>query len=645
MGNTRNTGYLQNAIKVADNGNISLMHGSTMLMQISSSGAITTTGVISGSNALSASFAATASTAASAVTASFVDLAQSASNAVSAQTASFANALTVAGTLTAQTLVVQTITSSVDFVTGSTRFGSVSGNTHVFTGSMSVSGTANFIGNIDISNGSISNDSGNKSLNIYGSLGSANNDVATLQLTQMWNGRAYKSIVSAQQDIAGGPASSALVFKTSFFNGTDVTTSERMRITTGGNVGIGTDTPLFGKLSIVGTDNTTISSALWGTSAGAGLVASVYNASQTTDSVAGIRLITRDSGASVWNIYNISRGGDNGDLAFGNGAGGAGTEKLRILNNGNVGIGTNSPQYKTQITSTSANSVTNVLALHNGINPAGAGTGARLLFKLSNFESSAETRKYASIEGLSTSDYNEDIALVFKTKSNNADPAERMRIYGSGGVVIEASSVNQTLTTGDAGIARTNSYFGTGQVRIGGGADHASNTVLSVAPGVVNFDAPGVGGGRLKITSDGITQVSNLRTSTMYSEYTKNLSGAYSAGTFYEIVNSSQMASGIYILRAYIDTYAIGGGTYFITYASVPFYFYTGGTNNTGTQTFPTMLGSGHAGYNPPIIRLRLSSGGSGGLTYLEFDPNANWSNVTGGGGATVTFFVKRLGD
>jgi len=45
------------------------------------------------------------------------------------------------GTLTAQTLVVQTITSSVDFVTGSTRFGTVSGNTHQFTGSVSVNGS------------------------------------------------------------------------------------------------------------------------------------------------------------------------------------------------------------------------------------------------------------------------------------------------------------------------------------------------------------------------------------------------------------------------------------------------------------------------------------------------------------------------
>jgi hypothetical protein len=595
---------------------------------------INTTGQMSGSSPVL--FASTASFVANAQTASFVDLAQSASNAVAAQTASFANALTVAGTLTAQTLVVQTITSSVDFVTGSTRFGSIADNTHVFTGSMSVSGSGTFAGalngtsaaflsNVSISNGSISNDSGDRSLTIYGSLSSANSDVAALQLIQMWNGRAFRSIVSAQQDIAGGNASSALVFKTSFFNGTDVTTSERMRITSAGNVGIGTNTPSFGKLSVVGTDNTTISSALWGTSAGAGMVIGVYNASQTANSVAGIRLITRDSGASVWNIYNISTGNDSGDLAFGNGAGGAGTEKMRILNSGNIGIGTSSPQYKTQITVTSANNVTNILALHNGSNAAGTGTGARLLFKLANFETSAEDRKYASIEGLSTSDNNEDIALVFRTKSINADPAERMRIAANG------------ATTFSGNLAINNTLSSPGNLIETAGL----NVYLRPASGYKVFVDTGDG---LDVTS-GVTRLSTLRTSTLFSEYTNNLSGAYNAGTFYSIVNSSQMASGIYILRAYVDTYAIGGGTYFITYTSVPFYFYTGGTNNNGTQTFPTMLGSGHAGYNPPIIRLRLSFGVEGGLTYLEFDPNANWSNVNGTSGATVTFTIKRIGD
>jgi hypothetical protein len=92
------------------------------------SGSLTVTGniITSGSITLSGSVAS-------------ASYALSASN---AQTASFANAFTVAGNLTAQTLVVQTITSSVDFVTGSTRFGSsLSTSTHQFTGSVSITGS------------------------------------------------------------------------------------------------------------------------------------------------------------------------------------------------------------------------------------------------------------------------------------------------------------------------------------------------------------------------------------------------------------------------------------------------------------------------------------------------------------------------
>ena len=95
-------------------------------------GALTVTGSLAGT-ATSSSFAYTASSAVSAYTAS------SAVNATTALTASYATSFTVGGTLTAQTLVVQTITSSVSFITGSTRFGSTLSNTHTFTGSVLIS--------------------------------------------------------------------------------------------------------------------------------------------------------------------------------------------------------------------------------------------------------------------------------------------------------------------------------------------------------------------------------------------------------------------------------------------------------------------------------------------------------------------------
>jgi hypothetical protein len=92
-------------------------NGITSLGNIVVSGSITTTGTVAISGSIaSASFAATASS---------------------------ADNLLERNTLTAQTLVVQTITSSVDFVTGSTRFGSIADNTHQFTGSVSISGSLN----------------------------------------------------------------------------------------------------------------------------------------------------------------------------------------------------------------------------------------------------------------------------------------------------------------------------------------------------------------------------------------------------------------------------------------------------------------------------------------------------------------------
>jgi hypothetical protein len=100
-------------------------NGITSLGNVIVSGSLTTTGAVTISGSIA-----------------------SASFATNASTASSADNLLVRNTLTAQTLVVQTITSSVDFVTGSTRFGSVIGNTHQFTGSVSITGSLALAGNI-----------------------------------------------------------------------------------------------------------------------------------------------------------------------------------------------------------------------------------------------------------------------------------------------------------------------------------------------------------------------------------------------------------------------------------------------------------------------------------------------------------------
>jgi len=96
----------------------------TVLGNINVSGSITTSGSITISGSITS--------------ASFADSASNATNAISA---SYANNLTVAGTLTAQTIVVQTVTSSVIYSSGSNVFGNDIANTQVLTGSVTVTGS------------------------------------------------------------------------------------------------------------------------------------------------------------------------------------------------------------------------------------------------------------------------------------------------------------------------------------------------------------------------------------------------------------------------------------------------------------------------------------------------------------------------
>jgi hypothetical protein len=114
---------------------------------ISASQAITASYANVATSASYANVATSASYAFAATSASYANAATSASYAAVstsgsyAATSSFANDFTVAGTLTAQTIVVQTITSSVSYVTGSTIFGSQLSNTHQFTGSVTITGS------------------------------------------------------------------------------------------------------------------------------------------------------------------------------------------------------------------------------------------------------------------------------------------------------------------------------------------------------------------------------------------------------------------------------------------------------------------------------------------------------------------------
>jgi hypothetical protein len=181
-----------------------------------------------------------------------------ASIATTALTASSADNLLVRNTLTAQTLVVQTITSSVDFVTGSTRFGSISANTHVFTGSVLISGSSTTALNVNSGSLFVSS-SGNVGIGTITPTFNTNNTSKGLDIT---NVAGFSSLTlhgsgSQEAGICGGgnaqglfldvagdanAANNNISFRNTSINSSSAI-STRMFISSSGNVGIGTSIP------------------------------------------------------------------------------------------------------------------------------------------------------------------------------------------------------------------------------------------------------------------------------------------------------------------------------------------------------------------------------------------------------------------
>jgi hypothetical protein len=223
-------------------------------------------------------------------------------------------------------------------------------------------------------------------------------------------------------------------------------TTERMRIDSSGNVGIGTSS-LTDKLEVVGA-----------TTAGDRVVASFWQADTTANSSSSIWLSSVTGGNSggargtkISAITNGNGAGNGHSLAFATSANSASpTERMRITSAGNVGIGTSNPGYMLDVASTSSNQV----ALQY------SGVGRYLLGCDSGFN------------------------LIFSKEGTG----ERMRIDSSGNVGIGTSSPSYKLdirsSGGSSGIHLSNSgtndtgaYInatGNSEVMFSGGANYNS---------------------------------------------------------------------------------------------------------------------------------------------------------------------------
>ncbi|MBI5134105.1 MAG: hypothetical protein HZA81_01845, partial [Candidatus Taylorbacteria bacterium] len=245
---------------------------------------------------------------------------------------------------------------------------------------------------------------------------------------------------STGENRIGGVASYA--FPT-FYSGN----AEAVRITTGGNVGIGTTTPL-GPLDVYGT----------------GTVTSVYsNGSQAADfraqagtrsNEASLGLFQNEGGYRTYGNYFVTRA-NTSNLSIVKRTNNADTEVITIANStGNVGIGTTTPQDT--LTITSPNRTTNYgggAAVQIGAYSSDAvaiDKGGQIALGGTNGGCGANCSTYAfgTIAGRKENSTIGNLAgyLQFSTTDTGSTIGERMRITSTGNVGIGTTTPQNTLS-------------------------------------------------------------------------------------------------------------------------------------------------------------------------------------------------------
>jgi hypothetical protein len=235
--------------------------------------------------------------------------------------------------------------------------------------------------------------------------------------------------------IVTGNGSAALTFYTRDSN----TFAERIRITSGGNVGIGTTSPLgildissglrTGTLSglFIGADADTTAGTRTNNTRKLGMIASPHY-QNASGSVFGIAMDNQVSNNFIYIGGGYS--GYNAATAIAFSTGGTtttetGTERMRITSGGNVGIGETNPTYKLTIVNAGASTFL-------GISNQGNSTGDRQL-RLGFGGAGADT--FATIQGtrLNVAD---DVNIIMQSGGGNVgigtiSPGERLTIQSS----------------------------------------------------------------------------------------------------------------------------------------------------------------------------------------------------------------------
>ena len=257
--------------------------------------------------------------------------------------------ITTPGSITAQTLIVQTITSSIDFVTGSTRFGSLLTNTHVFSGSVTMNPGGLFVsssGLVGIGTTSPNAklhvyDAANTFSGIFGSGGGAQlvalgNGTGIAQI-QAFSNNAFAAYSNIAINAGGGNVGIGITNPTSLLHVSGTTGGvfevdgaaavNALYVSASGNVGIGNTSP---------TSKLQIGDTVTGPNGIATLTLTGANTAPQIATKPGL-YHRHNVGLGVFSDYAISFQ-VNGSTSL--------TDAMYINNTGSVGIGTTSPTAK-----------------------------------------------------------------------------------------------------------------------------------------------------------------------------------------------------------------------------------------------------------------------------------------------------------
>ena len=390
---------------------------------------------------------------------------------------------TTSGAIVAQTLVVQTITSSITQMTGSNIFGSSLSNTQRFTGSVLVTGSL-----------------------------TVTTTGTELQVNP--NGVNIGNALTDSHVISG----SFRVNPSGLF------------VSGSGNVGIGTTSPNI-NLQIAGTNNTAVSNTTFWNYAFTGQ--EITNLSNTGSTVAGLAFVGGSSRSAVSAIGGVLESTSLQSLALFTGGSGVGggsvVERMRITSGGSVGIGTSSPSTLLHLQSSASGGQnfriqTSVAAGRNYMQFAnGSGDMGYLGY------GGADSKFYINNQ------LNDD--MLFFTNST-----EKMRITATGNVGIGTNSPNSNLTIYSANypfmnIRNANSgVYGMtfGFATLNGDVDIWNYENSYVRIGTNNAE-------RMRILNDGRVSIgtSSPTATTLYINATNNNGNAFRAGNFFAGAQSS----------------------------------------------------------------------------------------------------------